>query len=1007
MVNQLRDNTNNLPTVDYSNLLAQIIETLRATPKPYFKIIETNVENKSYKRFILDIDEIATTVSQKLISDPLSRSHDHKITTLNFAEECQKQFPQHIKEIQKLLTKLLQDAVDQYLQSSGKSSLSTQDFIKQLIVDLSKFERKQVSPNFNYPFSTLNQLQKHRLTLNHDQFNLDKHLRFHKLTICVKYGTNFDQDVKEGIFNYLNQNFENYSSRDQEELEDIVEELYNKRGENSNDFAKLKKIINQETLGKLKRKTQIIYLQFLLDQYYQNSKENHEEGEIYLKTLIRRLQYIDEFINLDHYTDGDYEIKYLNKTINYRDIFAREDAFKELPVIPLITGNLGEFRLDGAIEFTLGLKLKLNGDVNTSEGESSFEYHLSLLNPSSELHKKTLKEPFGVQKILKIALLYFFVFACDNPAKQDYELAQDLSYNPIGKFESKILPAFRKSEADLSTMLEKICKGFDEYRVSNKINKLVDFLKKIIKYKSLAEPQKNPVYLTLKQRLLKDNYQSIVDDNTMFDRTLLDKPKLALKYINVTDAQAQNNTFLSIPVTIAISDLQYFLTEDNQQFTMQYDIEQVKILPIIFIAKNHPVSTKYYENQFNERNCLVLPHQQAKPSTRENFFYNFAFSLLTFTTLNILLKKERLFLPILRLDIEKGDDTGLRESFMYNFSKVLAHLLNEQHRSNAQGIDIRSSNPNKISNAMSSLYSVLPKTFTLPQSTQLDKLAIIIVSSREHDRSWKPDIQQKYSTLMGEVVGILRKKNGTVKYRLLQTFSENYDRETLFKQPIVMSDVIERLYRQGYRHIIYIAKAPYTSTLHLTQNQDDEDLFFMSKDIIKLLKGEYKNLNIYPMFFDKYYVVPFKPLAQSLYIEDTSELTGLAEDQNKMFAVFFNLFNGQAVGTKNRTYRGVISYSTLLNFYDGILGDQKIRQGLIDEGNLKQDILQYLTLFHFARCEKASKNIHLKLDPYQNLIGDKSVGKLALLPHTKEKVEFNLLAFLTRVRAILNTQEKH
>ncbi|WP_017305411.1 hypothetical protein [Spirulina subsalsa] len=1019
MVNQLRENNNDLPTVDYSDLLAQIIETLQTSSESYFSIIETTVENKSkktgtsdqspkksYQRFVLDIDKIATTVSQKRIPNPLSRIGYHKITTLNLVAECQEKFPSQIRQIQQLLENLLQNAVNQHLQKQSKSPLSPQQFIKQLIVDLSRFDQKKATANFNYPFSTPNPLYKQRLTLD-NQSTRDKCLRFHKLTIRVNHGTDFDEQVQEGILNYLDQNFNNCSAEDQEESEQIVEDLYNKRPEPNNHFAKLKRIINEQTLGKLKRQSQIFYLQFLLDQYYQNRKkeETKEEGAIYLQTLIRRLRYIDEFINLEHYADGDYEITQSKGSINYRDILAREDAFKELPVIPLIVGNLGESRLDGAIEFTLGLKLKLNGDVQTSQGESSFQYHLDLLNPDSQLHQDTLKQTFGLQKILKVALLYFFVFACDNPNEPDYHPIKDLHYNPLEKFESNVLPAFRRSETDMFTMLGNIRKGLIGYKVEEKINKLVKFLQKIIKYETLSKPQEKPAYLTLKNRLLKDNLREIIDEQTVFDQSVTGNPKLALKYIDVTEARSQENTFLSIPVTLNISDLHYFLTQDKQSFTMQYDVAQVKALPIIFYVSSHRASERYYK--LNQHNCLVFPHQQATPNQQENFFYNFTFSLLTFTTLNILLKKERLFLPILRLDIEKGDSAGLREKFMYNFSKVLAHLLNEQHRSNAQGIDVRSVNDYKVLNAMSSLYSVLPKTFTLPQPTQLDKLAIIIVSSREHDRSWKPEIKQKYSTLMGEVVGILRETNNTIKYRLIQTFSANYDRETLFRQPIVMSDVIQKLYKQGYRHIIYIAKAPYTSTLHLTQNQDDEDLFFMSKDIMRLLKGQYQDLNIYPMFFDKYYVVPWEKLAQSLYIEDTAELTRLAEDDNKMFAVFFNLFNGQAVGEENRNYRGVISYSTLLNFYEGILGDQKIRQGLIDSGQLKQDILQYLTLFHFARYEKGGKKLQLqlKLDPYQNLIGDKSVGNLALIPHAKEKVEFNVLAFLTRVQEILNTKQ--
>ncbi|PSB03297.1 hypothetical protein C7B69_26455, partial [filamentous cyanobacterium Phorm 46] len=47
--------------------------------------------------------------------------------------------------------------------------------------------------------------------------------------------------------------------------------------------------------------------------------------------------------------------------------------------------------------------------------------------------------------------------------------------------------------------------------------------------------------------------------------------------------------------------------------------------------------------------------------------------------------------------------------------------------------------------------------------------------------------------------------------------------------------------------------------------------------------------------------------------------------------------------------------------------------------------------------------ISFKLDPYENLIGDQSVGKLSLYKHMGGVAEFNALAFLTKVKEVLNT----
>ena len=128
-------------------------------------------------------------------------------------------------------------------------------------------------------------------------------------------------------------------------------------------------------------------------------------------------------------------------------------------------------------------------------------------------------------------------------------------------------------------------------------------------------------------------------------------------------------------------------------------------------------------------------------------------------------------------------------------------------------------------------------------------------------------------------------------------------------------------------------------------------------------------------------------------------------DTSKQAAVFFNLFNGIKVeqGEKN-FYNGVISYSTLLNFYEGILGDRDLRQGLIEDGKIKDTLLHYLTIFHFSRYE-ARQQISLKLDPFDRIIGDESVGALSEFSHTGGSAIFNSLAFLNKVREVLNKGE--
>jgi len=396
------------------------------------------------------------------------------------------------------------------------------------------------------------------------------------------------------------------------------------------------------------------------------------------------------------------------------------------------------------------------------------------------------------------------------------------------------------------------------------------------------------------------------------------------------------------------------------------------------------------------------------------FVYKFTMLLLSYICLRILLENaaKNLFIPMVRLHEGDHNHPSPSEEFMAKLSKTLSHILSEQHRSTSQGFRIREKIDSfRIRNGLSSMYSILPKKFRFDNvqlSPELDKLAIIVVSSRDSDAiKGNQNRFQRQASFIGEVVGINRLDDTTIQVEMLKTFSENYSVSRLYTEPLILEDAMSQLYQQGYRNFAYISQAPYMSTLHITKTEEDEELSFMSKKLLRTLKGERRDIKIYPLFFDKYFVRSFLgDKGKSFYIQDAMELESLSAKGNQQAVMFFNLFNGITVkqpGEKN-FYNGVISYSTLLHIYDGILDDQDLHQGLIYDGEIKDTLLHYITIFHFSRYE-ARHNISLKLDPYERIIGDDSVGALSVFRHAGGSAEFNSLAFLNKVRDVLSVTE--
>jgi hypothetical protein len=632
---------------------------------------------------------------------------------------------------------------------------------------------------------------------------------------------------------------------------------------------------------------------------------------------------------------------------------------------------------------------------------------------------------------LQLTLLYFFTFNFFGESSYSDEKI-------ISDFKTHILPKFQASDVQAQyKVLAQIRRKLNQRPVRTGLKELATWLRDSITKKSFQE-RPYPFHLLIKRSLLERDLDTVLQQRTFFRRLFNSKNKEVLRHIAISKPRVDNAALCNLTAQITISNLHYFPTRDSEQFSMSYHVDGYQTLPVLMVPKEQPDEYRHkLRGAWSKYPHLMLPYKpsyldldEVRPYPKKAYVYRFTFSLLSYLSLKLLLAHapdaEQLFVPIVRLHLGTKDDKADQDDFIRSLSKVLAHLLSTECISNAQGFNMPeqlSGDKNriwKLKNGLSSLYSVLPKRFKFTGSSpvsQLDKLALVIVSRRESDSKWWTPPSDKLSCLMGEVVSVERVDERTIQSRLLHTFTDNYHVSKMDTHPTALIDEVGRLYQDGYRHFIYIAKSPYTSTLHLTEQPDEDNLFFMSRKVIQALKENRPDLKLYPVFFDTYSVVklPAYPNAstpQSLFIQETRELQRIMEDSStsKQVVIFYNLFNGITVGRRGsdeRYYNGVISYATLLGMYEDILEDGDILRGLLlDENNpLKSDILNYLTLFHFSRYQAAGTSkqpISLKLNPYENLIGDQSVGKLAIWAHAAGYGQWNALAFLAKVRKILN-----
>ncbi len=1025
--NRLQERDNNLTNVEYDPLLKVILEALKRH-SDIFTVAPTSLCIHAERV----AQEVVNQVRQGTLNDVRTFVYSIGTThvTANFFDgEAFNTFRILIERVRDQLSSHLKTALAVTLPSS-----TLEEYIWGLVSDPERFVSNHKDPKaelfsaLTYPFGKPTSLKRRRLHLQarNKPSRSDIRLLGHKLMISVRDMQAFEQRLVDALCNQLE---ESDTPPGTKELERIRLVLEQRLQDESSELGTLKRILKRESFGRLQKEAKILYLDYIARAIGKKQQQDHSRGLLLLQELTRRLRLLEAFLHAEQ-PDEYYQVSYNGHGANYRSLFSRSEVFDLLPVFADIEGTLGEtYNKDkGEQEFTLGVKLKLNGSFRTYS--SVFRYYLTLLDPSSQEHKErksreNIHQRAFIEKVLKLALLYYFVF----------RNMDDTTYDPTRDVEAELLVDLRRSEEQDNIHKERrlawLKRGMGSDLIEKNLQALRTLLKEFVKSAgSEFDGWQKSLYLSVSADIIEQDEDRMRSEKKFFRADAIGEKGMGmLKYIAVEDASASGNTLCSLPVSITFEPMYYYSTEQvEQQFSMSYGLRYISFLPVIYIPTTAlPLCQDYYKDykhvEISYASTLPYANQRA-----ELFIYHFTYLLLSYLSLKLLSdhicprleEGKRLFLPLMRIHqtekaTEKEEKHG-EEEFLRALSKALSHIIREQGiLSNAQGLHIEAiRRPNvspatyKLPNALSSLYSVLPKYFSMPTAAGLENLAVIVVSSRKCDAH--KDSSLHLSNVYGEVIGIRRTSDPSrVSIIPLDTFSSNEASDNMYRTPTVLRDQAKKCYMRGYRHILYVAQAPYSSSLHLTSAETVEEQFFMSGSIIESLKGGHADLHIYPVYCDKFYVVKIDgKIVESLYVDDTSELRSLVNDPSRSSVVFFNLLNGLIVGKgTDRLYNGVVSYATLINVYDDPIYDQDIRNHLLDDsqpGSLKKHILNYLTLLHFARYEREANTISMKLDPYEEIIGSDSVGTLSMIDHTDGGTQFNMLAFLTEVRNVLNRQ---
>ena len=349
-----------------------------------------------------------------------------------------------------------------------------------------------------------------------------------------------------------------------------------------------------------------------------------------------------------------------------------------------------------------------------------------------------------------------------------------------------------------------------------------------------------------------------------------------LRYVSVEGDSAGSDALCRLPVTLIFETTYFDLDQRTpDEFTMAYLTDKLLVLPLAITPFTKDDQPDPRQQSFLLSKNIILSYRQRDNAFGKDvakvFVYRFTYTLLAYLFLKMLLdesipheQQRRVFLPVVCLHTKsEAVDSGQidTEAFLHNFSKVLAHMLAEDFQASSQGLDLRTTvqgDRYKLPNALASLYNTLPRLFSASavrtSNPPLEKLAIITVSSRRADLN-RSSPHAYSSTIYGDVVGMERGADGSIRARILTTFSENAEATPMYEHPEIIIEQVRAYYQQGYRHFLYVAQAPYTSTLHLPSADARTELYFMNESVIQAMRQVGEGTKVYPIFCDKYYVV--------------------------------------------------------------------------------------------------------------------------------------------------------
>jgi hypothetical protein len=851
----------------------------------------------------------------------------------------------------------------------------------------------------------------------------------HTIQITADFSKSFVQAVKKTMAKRLSK-----ADYPDDEIDVLIEKVEQGINEQIGCLSIAKRVFEENAYGRIRRTYACCILEKMATKL-----DAHSPAMPYIRRVSDFNELVQGTLPNSGLSANDLVVEFPNangKGVMSFDLSSEFSQAETLNVLPFwfsFSELLSEVTTTDSVTTSLGQHFKMNGEVPSEGFNSVFEFNVNKLKimateiKNAQEKGQDFPSETDIRKVLRVVTLYYIVF-------YNYSKPQSNVVENYKEFCEKLANLVTK-KVNLNTILAKIATGLTDRAALDHNRAIGADFKKLLQSRKLDDVEpKEKLYLTISTDIL-SNTDDMEDAEPIVALSSQQYSTVYLKYLKVT-RHYEGDAYALIKVSIDLTESLRYLTlpqdSSQRQREMIRDINR-NVLGVLFTPRDN--NMRRFPLAFEDMTNLIISYDRQQMSGHQDEYLTglarLIYVLLVYGVFKGVERLERQYQQDIRESSDENlthanrtmllmlslfstqplvDETREHKHFTHDAHKAIEHIIKQYLPTKSQGFQLRQSKrwdqlviqgeqPNKdevkahiqqdinkdyrAANIIEGLCSGLDALWRLPEKPSLEKIALMVVTSRACDKT-RHNAPGDRKVLYGEIHRFEYESSenaeGEVfhfyRHQPVQAFCDDMDTADSFKKPAVLFNTIRQLHQTGFEDILIVTKVPFTRRIRMTI---EEESSYTKPEILQALNQEMPSVRIYPLFTQKSYGVrlPPKKPKQAMFLPhdpNYDEPLPDEEDKSTLFRAASVLTNRVVGREDNRTHSGITDY--LFRWYPETVSIQSEAMATLRHPETRACLHEVLRFLHanaheqFLKTQDNEKPLEAKLDALDNIIGD-------------------------------------